>query len=104
MTNVLYETSCEHLLACSTMAVPAGTFRCRNCGGDSRVTGVQIMEYRARCADCNWTRYTGMSQPMANGAATRHCISTSHRRITVGWAVNQAAKKERDRLLRGGLL
>ena len=103
--NVLYETACGHLASRSPERVDlTAKFECRSCLRITQITGVQLMEYRARCGGCHWTRYTGMSLAMANGSASRHAFKTGHNGVVSGWAVNPSAQKERERIQKGKLL
>lgn len=102
--NVLYETACGHIASRNPADIDlSATFQCRQCLRDTRITGVQLMEYRAKCADCSWTGYAGMSGYLAAGKARRHISNTGHRCVS-GWAVNPAAKAERERIAKGKLI
>jgi predicted nucleic-acid-binding Zn-ribbon protein len=103
--NVLYETACEHLALRNPRNVNfTEEFVCRSCKAVTRIIGVQLMEYKAWCSQCNWTRYTGMSAQIANREASRHMLSSHHFDVKAGWAVNPSAKKERERIAKGNLI
>lgn len=103
--NVLYETACEHLAARNPKNVKfSEEFICRQCRQTTHIIGVQLMEFRAHCKQCGWSRYTGMAPTMASQAASRHMLNTRHINVEAGWAVNPAAKAERERIAKGNLL
>lgn len=102
--NVLYETNCGHLVAQNPASVNLHEwFTCRHCGTETCISGVQIMEYRAHCQQCGWSRYCGMSARMAGEVANKHARN-GHGEVKAEWAVNPRAKMERERIQKGNLL
>lgn len=107
MTSVLYETACGHLRMANPDTINlAASFQCTHCATDTRITGVQVMEYKVSCPvpGCSYTRFTGMSRDLATMRARRHGATTGHYNVRAEFAANPAAVKERERIQKGKLL
>lgn len=97
MTVVLFILECEHIMP--GYETTSGAEVCKICNRARKVEDVHVYEWRANCRNCNYARWTGLSQKTAERMADNHARNSNHPKIRVEYAQNPLAIKARKRLV-----
>lgn len=76
--TILYALECHHA-APGPDTLVSGGLRCAWHGDISPIIGVVEWEWRAKCLDCTFTRWAGLSKQNATIFARHHSEKTPHR-------------------------
>jgi hypothetical protein len=101
-TRILYVLECDHVMMGSPSRIVYGGFICGQCNSMKQVKGVHVFEWHARCAVCQFSRWTGTSEGLSRRVSDAHMRHSLHR-TDVKYERNPAAMAELKRL-RGGKL
>lgn len=101
--HIMYVLACDHVVMSSPSLITDGKIWCGDCKVNQRMTGVHVFEWRARCEVCNYGRWCGLSEMLANRLADQHERSRMHK-MTVEYTRNPNAIHELGRLRDGRAL
>lgn len=68
--QIMYKLECGHIVLAPTFLVN-GKLNCHE-HGKQKITNIPTYEWRAKCGNCKWARWTGMSDIEAVTLATFH--------------------------------
>lgn len=93
--NYLGILTCRHVINVPGTRLKA---HCPRCNGMKFLADIHIYEWHAVCQVCIYSRFYGLSRPIAERAANRHVLLTGHRTACV-YEVNPVSLKYQLKLV-----
>jgi hypothetical protein len=92
VSEIMYKLDCGDIVFAPGYLVN-GALRCPKCEERRSIAGVIVYEWHARCRDCKFSQWAGMSKENASHFCTMHVIRNSGHRTYYEYAENPRAKK-----------
>lgn len=93
---VLYTLECEHV-APGPPTLVNGMRHCAWCMTPKAITGIVEYEWRAKCQNCTFTRWAGLSKHNAGIFATGHVRHCPEHAVTVDYSRNPQAVRTAEK-------
>lgn len=94
---IVYELECRHKVSGPASYVN-GKLHCPWCHDSSQIKDVVVMEWRANCQNCIYSRWAGMSEANAEVLAMGHLRRNPGHTLSVEKAANLQAKITKAKL------
>jgi hypothetical protein len=95
--QIIYILSCQHRVKAQAFYV-SGKLRCPLCRDYKLIRDVEVMEWRAKCKQCPFGRWAGMSEETAEMFANSHGRRNPRHIISVNKERHLAATKTKAKL------
>lgn len=97
VAQIIYQLECGNF-AKGPETMVSGFLPCAVCVDNCLITGVAVMEWRAKCHDCKFSRWAGRSRYTAGIFANEHWRRNSAHVVTVEYAENPTAKATLEKM------
>lgn len=81
---------CGHVVSYKVeypLRVPPEWIRCEQCKAEVMVYAFETREWKVRCGDCRYSRWSGQSEDTARELQTKHFVSKAHK-LSVRYTIN----------------
>jgi hypothetical protein len=95
--KILYKLACQHYALAPAFYV-SGKLYCPLCREEQFIHDVEVMEWRANCRQCKYSRWAGMSEETAEVFANGHVSHNPGHAVSVGRVQHLAAIKTRKKM------